>query len=138
MAKGYKSVHYNQRSKNFDVWEIDDNGDSVHRKVGFEEIVYMRLKNGETSDKHDIFGNPVKSVTVKDKQHITSLKQIGSILCESDLDKTVKFLHQNYDKGTVLKADMKDFNVAYFDIEIASGYTGYDMDHKIKVRRKAK
>lgn len=120
MAKGYKSIHYNQRSKNFDVWEINDDGESVHKKIGFDEIIYMRLPKGRTSDKHDIFGNPVKEVIVRDKQHVTSLKQMGSVLCESDLDKTVKFLHQNYDTGAALKANMKDFNIAYHDIEIAS------------------
>jgi len=103
----------------------------------FEYYVPYNDTLGESNQQEefrDIYGNRVMPQSSDSRQ---SMKQVASCTktCETDIPEDVKFLQKRY-KGKKLKADLNNFQIATIDIEVEAGYTGFDQNHKIKIRKK--
>ncbi len=127
----FKNVHYNSRSNKMFIWEVI-NDKTVKNVYDYEDEYYIADPNGKYKD---IFGTAMTKKVASHKDEIKNYKDIGAVLAESDLDKETKFLQNRYGKLD-LKADIKNFNICYIDIEIAAGNGGFNPNHKIKIRKK--
>lgn len=96
-----------------------ENVDGKRRKIDFHpQFEYYVPNKSGSSEFHDIYGNPVKlmtSKTRKDMKHVSENVKT----CETDIGEDIKFLQNRY-KGQNLKADIKNFQIATLDIEVAA------------------
>lgn len=111
-----------------------ENIDGKRSKIDFHpEFEYFVPDKSGISEIKDIYGNPVTLQTSETRQGMKSIA--GAVkTCETDISEDIKFLQKRY-KGQKLKADIKNFQIATVDIEVSSGYTGFEENHKIKIRK---
>lgn len=128
----YTRTYYDSYHNRMYLWEVVD-GKRV-RVEEHPEIEYYIPDDKKESNITDVYGNPVKLQTSKT---VGDMKLVVDSVptCEAKVSMDVKYLQKRY-KGMKLKANMDDINVCTIDIEIGVGYTGFDKDHLIKVRKK--
>ena len=112
----FASIEYNFKSNKIHLWEYH-NGQRVKVEEDFVNEYYVQCDPSDATHK-DIYGTPMKKQTGKSK-NAQMLKDMGMRVAESDLPPEMKFLHQRYGELDN-KPEMKDYNVAFIDIEIAS------------------
>jgi len=112
----FKSVYYDFKTKKIHLWETFNGKTS--KLVEDYTYEYYASDDSGTSHIRDVYGNPVKLQTTRDKKRIESLKEAGVNLCESDLQESICFLQKRY-KGVELDPKVEDFDIAYMDIEVA-------------------
>lgn len=134
----FKNIYYNSRSNKVTLWETYNGKTSVLTE-DLEYKYFTKPQNGEEPTAYDIYGRPLVS---KISSNIFDLKEKtklyksmpGFYSAETDIEPEVKFLQERY--GSVeLKPNPADFNIGYFDIEVAVGHTGHSNKHKIKIRK---
>ena len=111
----FKDIYYDNRNNNIHLTETY-NGKDVKYKEKYERKIFVNDKTGK-SDWKDIYGNSVVEKTVKDKQEIENIKEVGFTCSQSDLSEETMFLQERY-RDVELNPDVKNFNIAYMDIEI--------------------
>jgi len=113
----FKRIYYNRNSNKIQLWETVD-GKTVKTEENPELIFYVHDKT-KTSDITDIYENPVKSKVADSVESMKAFKDAGIKTCETDIPVEVKYLQQRY-LNQELKVNMKDINICFLDIEIAS------------------
>lgn len=115
MSISFNRIYYDAYKKKIYLWETVDG--KRYSDVVDNVFEYYVADEKDESDIKDIFGRKVVRKHTRDVQSIRMLKESGQFCCESDIPQDVKFLHKRYE-GKELKPDIKDFNIAYLDIEI--------------------
>lgn len=110
----FKRIYYDNYSKKIHLWETY-NGKVSKLEEKYEYKFYVNDASKKSKIK-DINGYPVKLQICKDKRHIEEVKQSGLTVHQSDVNEEVSFLQERY-KDVTLKANIKDFNIGYLDIE---------------------
>ena len=116
MIKPYKHCFYNFRRKSVYLKMV---GDTTFKEFKYKKDYWVKDPSGN-SEITDIYGVPMVRRTNYIKSEVDNIKKSGIPVAESDLRENVKFLHRLYD-NIDLEADINDWNVCLFDIEIASG-----------------
>jgi len=129
----FKNIHYDARKNKIYLLE-HINGKDVKYQDDVEHYYYTEDKS-KKSDITDIYGTPVTRHTTEDRKSIKTLADSDVKTFETDVNVEIKFLQDRY-KNTKLKPDVKTFNIAYMDIEIAVGDSGFKPNHEIKIRKK--
>ena len=112
MGKGYKNCVYDKFTNTIFYKEVND---LKYRRTKYINRCYISDVTKESEIK-DIYGNPVKLIDIKDPSSIGALKRSNVVVCESDLNQEVKWMHQQYDFET-LESDVNDFRICFYDIE---------------------
>ena len=100
------------------IWETLPDGKRV-TEVMDHEIEYYVYDDKTPTIYTDIYGNPVRKCTAKNKQEINNLIECGIRCCETDIPEVVKFLQKRY-AGKDLKPDISIFKIGILDIETES------------------
>lgn len=116
MTKAYKHVYYDRWNKQICIRYV---GDSTYTKVPYVKDYWVKDPTGQ-SKITDMYGVPMVHKTNLDKDVIKTLKANGIQVAESDFKEEVKYMHDVYDKEE-LTANVNDWNICLFDIEIESG-----------------
>lgn len=118
--KGYKNIYYNKYSNRITLWEINDNGQTVKKKVKPDIEYYVPDETGK-SKITDIWGNPVKLQVSRSVSALKKSKELGNLTtCEANIDQDIKYLQKRYSDHKVL-VDMDYYNVCTIDIEVEVG-----------------
>lgn len=95
-----------------------ENNEGKRNKIDFHPHFeyYVPDQSGQSPFK-DIYGN---SVTLQTSESRKEMKAVSESVktCETDISEDVKFLQKRY-KGMKLKSDLKNFQIATIDIEVA-------------------
>lgn len=101
--------------------ESDGKIKKVRSSYPVENFYYQKDPTGKSPIK-DIFGEPMIRSVARDRYSLRELAKSGAKLAESDLAPDIKFLHSRYE-GMELNPKAEYYNIAYLDIELASGNT---------------
>jgi len=112
----FKNIHFDRKNKKIHLWETY-NGKTSKLVEDYTYKYYVKDPTGQ-SKTTDIYGTPVKQQLAESNEKFKLLKQSGIELYESDLAEDMLFLQDRY-KDVDLKPNIKDFNAAQLDIEIA-------------------
>lgn len=128
----FNAIHHDRRSDKIIVSETVETEDGkikrVKRTFPVENFYYKKDPTGK-SKITDIYGTPMIREVAKDKWALKELAESGAYLCESDIPATTKFLHSRYE-GLNLVPKPEYYNIAYLDIELASGDSFTDEDRE--------
>lgn len=143
--RGYKSIIWNRFRREITVWDGDK---SKKRTEKYEKPIYVKEEGESDVLRKDLYGTPVRLISEKEreayvkwdtlkwddkKRRPNPLKSLED-LCEEDLDERVAYLQEKY-RDVDLQFTMKDFHVAYLDIEVAAGNGGYLPSQEIMWRK---
>lgn len=128
----FKNLYYESKAKKMVVWELVD-GKEVRNIYDFVPFFYVKDSTNPTV--RDIYGTPMKKVIDESGELGKYYKMSNLQLAEEDVDIETKFLQEHYGNAEDLKYNIKDFNVAFIDIEVASGNGGYLPNHAVSVKR---
>ena len=129
--KSFKNLYYEHKSKKMVVWETED-GKETRNIYNFVPFFYVKDSNNPTVK--DIYGTPMKKVVDESGDLVKYYKMANTPMAESDIDIETKFLQDHYGSED-LKYNIKDFNIAFLDIEVASGNGGFLPDYVLAVKR---
>jgi hypothetical protein len=130
----FAGTYYDYDDRKFHFWEFDANGKVKHHIDKYRHIYYEKDQTGQ-SEITDIYGVPVIKKYQEEYQEIKNKKAANVYLCETDIQKELSFLQHKYEKRDITP-NLNNFNVAFFDIEIGVGDTGFSSSHKIKIRKR--
>lgn len=130
--KSFRNIYYERKAKKMVVWEIED-GKPVRNIYDFVPYFYVKDSSPNATVK-DIYGTSMKKVVDETGEMLKNYKMAKVSMAESDIDMETKFLQDHY-SGEELKYDIKNFNIAFLDIEVASGNGGFLPDYVIKVKK---
>lgn len=123
----FKKIYYNPMNNRIHLWETIEKG-KTRRLTVQPDIEYYIPDKTETSDKKDIWGNPVKLQTSTSRKNMKEFVQYSNIpTCETSLPEDVKFLQKRYG-GQTLIYDIDNFQIATIDIEIEADNNFPDPD----------
>lgn len=127
----FKNLYYEHKSKKIVVWELVDGKEE--RNI-YKFIPFFYVKDGKEPTVKDIYGTPMKKVMDETGELIKTYKLAGSQMAEGDVEIETKFLQEHYSNED-LKYNISDFNVAFIDIEVASGNGGFLPNQRIRVKK---
>ncbi len=117
---GYKNIFYNKMSNRITIWEINDEGKTVKRRVR-PDIEYYIEDESKESPISDIFGTPVKKQVSRSVKALRRAIEMGNLkTCEANIEQDIKFLQKRY-SGKQVEIDMKNYNICTIDIEVEVG-----------------
>ena len=99
------------------MWETGENGKTVKTDEKFKYIYFLQSSKVDSEGYTDIHGKPVIKRVTEKKDDMISVSKAGATTFETDLSEETKFLVERY-AGKKLDADISNFNVCFFDIEI--------------------
>ncbi|MDD5651669.1 MAG: hypothetical protein PHF86_14840, partial [Candidatus Nanoarchaeia archaeon] len=118
----YTRIYYDAyHNKLYCIEKENGKRNRVELSPKFEYYIYD--KSGNSTIK-DIYGNPVILHTSESKKDMDMVAHATNA-CETDIPMDVKFLQDRY-KGKDLKVNINEFQIATLDIEIQTGYTGFN------------
>ena len=115
-----KNIYYNRYSNTIHLWEVNDEGQTVKKKIRPSIEYYIEDETGKSEIK-DIFGTPVKKQASRSLKSLKNAIEIGNLkTCEANIDQEIKFLQKRYgDEDATIRLD--DYNVCTLDIEVEVG-----------------
>lgn len=117
---GFKNIYYNKFSNRITLWEINEEGKTVKKRLKPAIEYYIKDETGE-SDVHDIWGNPVKKQVSRSLGSLRKSIKMGNLeTCEANIDQEIKFLQKRYGSSEIM-VDMDNYNICTIDIEVEVG-----------------
>lgn len=117
---GYKNIYYNKYSNRITIWELDEEGKTVKRKIKPKIEYYVPDETGQ-SQITDIWGTPVKQQVSRSVSALKKSKELGNLTtCEANIDQDIKYLQKRYG-GRDVSIDIDNYNVCCIDIEVEVG-----------------
>jgi len=118
----YSAIHHDQNNAKMFVWYNDGS-----RMVYNTKHKFYTPNQGEYGARpcgmSDIYGKEMFEVIVDGKKEM-ELRQKhngpSNYLCEVDIDFRTRWLQQHYQEKNDLRFSMKDFNICFLDIEVAT------------------
>lgn len=114
----FSNIFYDALHSKIHLWEFI-NGKKVHTTHEIEHEYYIEDVTRQ-SPITDVMGKSVIKKKAENQKTINELKSMGVYTCEGDIPEDIKFLQNRYGTMSNLLPDCSLFNIAYFDIEVAS------------------
>ena len=118
----YRAIHHDRRNKLMFVWYTD--GSRMAYEVHHRFFTPNRGEYGAMPcGMKDIYGKEMYEViTAGDQEYEIKTRHSGprNHICEADIDFRTRWLQSYYKDMNDVRFDMKDFNVGYLDIEVAT------------------
>jgi len=117
---GFKNIYYNKFSNRITLWEINDEGQTVKKKIKPNIEYYIEDESGE-SEMRDIWGTPVKKQVARSVKSLRNSIKMGNLkTCEANIDQDIKYLQKRYSNQQVT-IDIGNYNICTIDIEVEVG-----------------
>jgi hypothetical protein len=110
----FRRIYYDAYNNRLYFWPIDGQKEIIIPKFEY----YVKDTKNQSSIK-DIYGIPVIKKVSETREGMKSIVEGGVYCCETDLDMSMKFLHQRFENEE-MKTDMSKLHVGILDIEISS------------------
>jgi len=117
---GFKNLYYDRHTNSLTVWDINDEGKTVRKKIKPTIDYYVHDENSD-SGLTDIWGTPVKQQVSRSVFAMRKAIQLGNMkTCEANIDQEIKYLQKKY-ANKHIDTDMDHYQVCTIDIEVEIG-----------------
>jgi DNA polymerase elongation subunit (family B) len=119
----YTRLYYDRNRNKVHIWEVE-NGKKRHITEDLPFEYYLYPQDGEQFNDEgwkDVYGKSVYRNVVTSPSDVKNakrlLKDFNIPTCEASIMPEMKYLYNKYGTGNLI-ANMDDFNIAYWDIEV--------------------
>ena len=117
---GFKNLYYDKFTNSLTVWDINDDGQAVKKKIKPTIDYYVLDAEGDYKYK-DIFGNNVKQQVSRSVFAMRKAIEMANVkTCEANIDQETKYLQKKY-ANKKIEIDMDHFQICTIDIEVEIG-----------------